>query len=75
MQDILIGKTITVLPITAEIPEFSKSAEFIHGDPFADRLVAATSLAYLAALISLDEKTSCYPKLALCLVKFTQLTI
>jgi PIN domain nuclease of toxin-antitoxin system len=62
MQDILIGMTITVLPITAEIAELSQSAVFSHGDP-ADRLIAATALAHRAALITADEKLRAIPNL------------
>lgn len=62
IEDILTAMAITVLPISAEIAELSQSSVFIHGDP-ADRLIAATSLAHHAALITADEKLRAIPGL------------
>ena len=62
MQDILTGMAMTVLPITAEIAEFSQSAVFCRGDP-ADRLIAATALAHRSALITADERLRANPNL------------
>jgi len=62
IQDILTSLAMTVLPITAEIAELSQSAVFSHGDP-ADRLIAATTLAHRATLISADQKLRAIPDL------------
>ena len=62
IQDILIGMSMTVLPITAEIAEISQSASFTHGDP-ADRLIAATALAHRIPLITANGKLRAMPGL------------
>jgi PIN domain nuclease of toxin-antitoxin system len=60
LQDILIGMSMVVMPITAEIAELSQSTLFTHGDP-ADRLIGATALAHRSSLITADEKLRTTP--------------
>ncbi len=62
IEDILCAMNLAVLPITPQIAELSQSTNFIHGDP-ADRLIAATSLAHQASLLSADEKLRATPGL------------
>jgi len=53
---------LTVLPITPAIAARAESGIVPHGDP-ADRLIAATTLVYDAALITADEKLRALPNL------------
>jgi PIN domain nuclease of toxin-antitoxin system len=53
---------LTVLPITPTIADLAQSPEFNHGDP-ADRIIAATAIAYHATLITADGKLQQISKL------------
>ncbi len=55
MVDLVKGMELTVLPITPEIAVLSQSDRLPQKDP-ADRLIAATALAYKAPLVTSDEK-------------------
>ena len=55
VDDILLAAGVEVLAITPEIAELAQDSAFVHGDP-ADRLIAATAIAYGGTLISADEK-------------------
>lgn len=55
IQTIIDAMQLSVLPISPQIAEMAQHPDFIHGDP-ADRLIAATSLAFNATLISADQK-------------------
>ncbi len=55
MQSILWTRNIQVLPITPEIANLSVSLPLTQADP-ADRLIAATTIAYHAQLLTADQK-------------------
>ncbi|MDY0136242.1 MAG: type II toxin-antitoxin system VapC family toxin [Thiomicrospira sp.] len=55
IQTIIDAMQLSVIPISPHIAEMAQHQDFIHGDP-ADRLIAATTLAYNATLISADQK-------------------
>ena len=48
-------RSLQILPITAQIAVLAQSDEFSHGDP-ADRIIAATSIAHRASLLSADVR-------------------
>ncbi|MEZ5671032.1 MAG: type II toxin-antitoxin system VapC family toxin [Thiotrichaceae bacterium] len=55
MQSILRSRNIQVLSITPEIAALSVSLQLIQADP-ADRLIAATTVAHHAQLLTADQK-------------------
>lgn len=55
IQTIIDAMQLSVIPISPQIAQMAQHPDFIHGDP-ADRLIAATSLAFNATLISADQK-------------------
>jgi PIN domain nuclease of toxin-antitoxin system len=55
IRDLIQGYRMEVLPISVPIAVLSQSDIFAHKDP-ADRLIAATALAYRAPLVTVDEK-------------------
>lgn len=62
IQTVLDARAYRVLPITAEVAALSQSAEIPQKDP-ADRLIAATALAYGAQLLSADLAMKKIPQL------------
>jgi PIN domain nuclease of toxin-antitoxin system len=55
LDDMLLGRRISVLPITTEIAVLSQSDAFRHGDP-ADRLIAATAMFHQVPLVTSDSR-------------------
>ena len=53
IEDVVAARSIRILPISPRIAVLAQSDEFEHGDP-ADRLIAATALAYRAPLVTAD---------------------
>lgn len=52
---VLAARSVTVLPVTAEIADLSTSLpERVSGDP-ADRLIAATAIHHRATLVTADQ--------------------
>lgn len=62
IQTVLDARAYRVLPITAAVAALSQSAEIHQKDP-ADRLIAATALAYGAQLLSADLAMKKIPQL------------
>lgn len=55
IEKVLEARAIRVLPITARIAVLSQGDDFKHRDP-ADRIIAATAIAYGAPLVSADAR-------------------
>lgn len=53
LDDLVVARGVSVLPITPEIAVLSQADYFQHGDP-ADRLIAASALINGAALVTSD---------------------
>ena len=55
LDDLILGRRLVVLPITAAIAVRAQSDEFQQGDP-ADRIIAATALERGVPLITADAE-------------------
>lgn len=55
LDDIVRARNLRVLPISPRIAALAQSPEFSHADP-ADRIIAATAIAYRARLVSADVR-------------------
>ena len=55
LDDMILGRRVQVLPITAEIAVLAQSDMFVHGDP-ADRLIAATAHFHEVPLVTSDTR-------------------
>jgi len=55
LEGLIQARALRVLAITPAIAVLAQSDLFSHGDP-ADRIVAATALAYRARLVSADQR-------------------
>ncbi len=62
IEDLLQGLRLVTLPITPAIAVRAQADFFQHKDP-ADRLIAATALAFDAPLITRDHKLALLPGL------------
>jgi PIN domain nuclease of toxin-antitoxin system len=62
MEDIIDSLGLAILPLTPSIAALAESGIVAHGDP-GDRLIAATAIAYQAALITADQKLRSTPSL------------
>jgi len=55
LEGLIQARALRILAITPAIAVLAQSDMFSHGDP-ADRIVAATALAYRARLVSADQR-------------------
>lgn len=55
LDDLVLGRQLSILPITPAIAVRAQSDEFPQGDP-ADRLIAATALEYGVPLVTADDE-------------------
>ena len=54
LEDVIHARAIRVLPITPRIAALAQSRDFLQADP-ADRIIAATTIAHRAKLLSADD--------------------
>jgi PIN domain nuclease of toxin-antitoxin system len=62
VKALIAARTVSVMPISAEVATLSASRDLGPGDP-ADRLIAATALHYGARLITRDRALAAVPGL------------
>ena len=62
MEDIVDSLDLRILDLTPAIAALAESGIVVHGDP-ADRLIAATTIAHQAKIITADEKLRAMPGL------------